>query len=107
MSPEMPSRIILWCLCRFVSDDALIGDLVQERGSGRSPVWFARESDAAIVLSMIGIVQNRKLLSLRTMVVGYALLYGGLSVWRHLARFVEDGCWPIYRRTLSDRPASA
>jgi hypothetical protein len=80
MSPDQLSRIILWCLGRFVSDDALIGDLVQERGNGRSAVWFAREAAAAIVLSVIATVQNRKLLSLRTMAMGYALLYGGTVI---------------------------
>lgn len=80
MSPDQRSRIILWCLGRFVGDDALIGDLVQERGSGRSAVWFACESAAAIVLSMIATVQHRKLLSLKTMVVGYALLYAGTVI---------------------------
>jgi hypothetical protein len=78
--PDRRSRIILWCLCRFVKDEALIGDLVQERGSGRSPAWFARESAAAIFLSMIVTVQNRKLASLMTMVLGYSLLYVGTVI---------------------------
>lgn len=99
VSPHQPSRIILWCLCRFVGDDALIGDLVQERGSGRSPVWFARESAAAIVLSMIATVQNRKLLSLMTMVGGCALLYVGTVIAAPLS--------PIFRGwALANIPAS-
>src|SRR5258708_27553587 len=105
MSSDQPSRIILRCLGRFVSDDALIGDLVQERRSGRSAVWFARQAAAAIVLTVIATVQRRKLLSLTTMAVGYVLLCAGTVLVARLSPVfrgwaLANGTAHVFRATF-------
>ena len=93
-------RAVVWCLGRFVGDEALIGDLVQERGNGRSTFWLCRQAAAAIVLSIVSTARTRLMVSLTTLLAGYALVSCGTMLAAQLSPWFRG--WTL--RELADHP---
>lgn len=76
------------------ANDALQGDLVEEYGRGRSRAWYWRQVLIAIAVGFSANVVAHKLLALRAVTTGWAVLY-------LLERAVAIGFWEWYGRLLS------
>ena len=64
-----------WLLKKFrQSDDALLGDLLEECPNGRSTAWFWRQVVGAIVTGLRKDLQDHPMLALRAMAAGWIVL---------------------------------
>jgi hypothetical protein len=75
MTSERPPAIAVWLLQRFAAStwsDALVGDLVEEYGRGRSRAWFWRQAVAVIAANVRMEIAGHKLLAVRAIVAGFA-----------------------------------
>ena len=60
---------------RFANHNpALIGDLMEEYETGRSPFWYWRQVLTAIVVGSFGSIRAHKWLALRALVIGWVFL---------------------------------
>ena len=69
MRSSRPPALATWCLehVRFgVTNDSLVGDLVEEYGRGRSPSWYWKQVVAAFVVNFVREVRTQPLLAART-----------------------------------------
>jgi hypothetical protein len=72
-----------WLLTRIgvPRNESLMGDLVEEYHSGRSALWFWRQTAIAVAITVVRDIQNHKLLAVRAMATGWLLT---LAWWQLL-----------------------
>jgi hypothetical protein len=81
---------------RLGVDAALAGDLLEERGSGRSRFWYCRQVLAAMWLGIWGAIWGHKLLALRALAVGCAMNAVWVVLWQrflHIGVAVRSTAW--------------
>ena len=94
MRPIQPPAGAIWLLNKFgPANDALKGDLVEEYGHGRSIAWFWRQVLVAIVVEFGTEIRAHKLLTLRAIITGWAVIY-------LLDRAIGSTLWKWYGRLL-------
>src|SRR5262249_4451410 len=93
MNPEVPA-LAKWLLRHFgcgVNNDAVIGDLDERHGQGRSHLWYWRQALQAIVTSFFQEVWGHKLLAIRALLLGWMIK----AFWVRLAGLVTlTACGP-------------
>lgn len=75
MRSSHPPIVATWLLEHLGSameNEALIGDLVEDYGRGRSNAWYWRQALAAIVVSSYGEVRTNGLIAIKAIVTGWA-----------------------------------
>jgi len=78
MKSSQPPAGATWLLERFSfghRNDALIGDLVEEYGNGRSGAWYWRQALTAIAVAFCQEIRAHKLLAVRAVATGWAVWY--------------------------------
>jgi hypothetical protein len=78
MSTAQPPIVATSLLKRLGSgpnNDALIGDLAEEYGRGRSRAWYWRQALVAIVVSFCKETRSHSALALRAVAVGWAVIF--------------------------------
>ncbi len=73
-----------WLLRHFGSarmNDPLMGDLMEERQSGRSRLWFWKQVLVAVFTGLSKDMWNHKILALRAIAIGWGLSIAVNSVW--------------------------
>lgn len=73
-----PPMVATWFLKQLGSgpnNDALLGDLIEEYGQGRSRIWYWRQVLIAIVVSFCKEIGAHWLLALRAVVTGWAVIF--------------------------------
>ena len=71
----MRPRFTDWLLENGVSRECLVGDLAEEHAHGRSDAWYVRQVFQAIVLEGYAEVREHKLMTLRAIAAGLALIF--------------------------------
>lgn len=64
-------RFARWCMERFGVSEALLGDIEEERRSGRSLLWLAKQVIVAITATVTRDLWLHKFLALRAIIVGW------------------------------------
>jgi hypothetical protein len=70
--PRQPPRLANWVLDRFgvaASNEGLMGDLTEEYASGRSGLWYWKQTMAAVIVTVSRTVRREPLLVIRALVV--------------------------------------
>ena len=85
-----PPRIATWLLTRFISSEALIGDLAEGLAAGRSPNWYRRQAVFAVIGSVFADLRHN-----RSQVFRAALMaWGGMKLVMTLAApVIESAGW--------------
>jgi hypothetical protein len=73
--------IAAWLFERLGLDSALAGDLFEERGRGRSTIWYWKQVLSAIWIGIWGAIYNHKVLALRAVAIGCAVNAVWLFLW--------------------------
>lgn len=81
-----PPALLTWLAQRLLSNQALLGDLVEQFGSGRSAAWYWRQALGSILLGSYQDVRLHKLMTLRAIVVGWGVLTVPWSIVRTIVR---------------------
>jgi hypothetical protein len=64
----------------LIADQALVGDLLEERDRGRGALWFWRQLSIAAAMEGLRLVREHKILTLRAIVVGWAVIWVGTAL---------------------------
>ncbi len=80
--------VVVWLFERLGLDDALAGDLFEERARGRSTIWYWKQVLFAIRTGMWAAVFSHKALALRAVATGCAVNAVWLFLW---SRFLHLG----------------
>lgn len=103
MRPMQPPTIATWLLNKFgCTNDALKGDLAEEYSQGRSIAWYWRQVLVAIAVGFSMEVSAHKLLALRAMITGWAVIYlleraVGITFWKWYGRLLlAHGLMPTF-----------
>jgi hypothetical protein len=104
MRSTNPPLVATWFLKQLgsgPSNDALLGDLIEQYGQRRSRTWYWRQVLVAIVVSFCREVGAHKLLALRAIGTGWAVIFayrllfrssaGALSIELSVAHLHEHG----------------
>lgn len=78
MRSSQPPAGATWLLERFTfghRNDALIGDLIEEYGNGRSGAWYWRQALTAIAVAFCQEIRAHKVLAVRAVATGWAVWY--------------------------------
>lgn len=78
MRSTNPPAVATWLLKQLGSgpnNDALLGDLIERYGERRSGIWYWRQVLVAIVVSFCREVGAHKLLALRAIATGWAVIF--------------------------------
>ena len=97
MNRNRPPTIAKWLLRHLATSrniEAIIGDLDERYGQGRSPVWYWRQVAVAIVVSTFKDIRNHKQLTLRALVVGWFVFW---FLWGRLMQYVVPFFEPVTR----------
>ena len=75
MKSAKPPVVPTWLLERIGSDsnDAVLGDLIEQYGAGRSRFWYWRQALATVLFSATRDIRAYKLLAFRALVSGWIL----------------------------------
>lgn len=74
---------------RFGVDDALLGDLVEQRHAGRSRTWLWRQLLVALLAVMVGEIAAHPIRSTTTLLLAVALRYMTIYAWGAYAPSVD------------------
>jgi hypothetical protein len=78
--PVTPSPLATWVARHVIADEALVGDLLQELDRGRGALWFCRQLSIAAAMAGLRLVREHKVLALRAMVAGWAVIWIGTTL---------------------------
>jgi hypothetical protein len=88
MRSTNPPVVATWFLRQLGSgpnNDALLGDLIEQYGQRRSRIWYWRQVFVAIAVSFCGEVGAHKLLALRAIATGWAVIFAYRLLFRSSA----------------------
>ena len=77
--------ISVWLFECLELDQALVGDLMQERERDRSAIWYWWQVLIAVWLGIWGAIRDHKLLALRAVATGFATEYVFIFMWKYLS----------------------
>ena len=78
--PVTPSPLAMWAARHVIADEALVGDLLQEMDRGRGALWFWRQLSIAAAMAGLRLVREHKVLTLRAIVAGWAVVWIGTAL---------------------------
>jgi hypothetical protein len=78
--PVAASALVAWVACHVIADQALVGDLLEERNRGRGALWFWRQLSIAAAIEGVRLVREHKILTLRAIVMGSAVIWIGTAL---------------------------
>jgi hypothetical protein len=86
MNRSKPPALAAWLLehARFGTTDVIVGDLLEQFHSGRSPAWYWRQALVAIVAGCAGEVRRHRALAARAILVTWAVNCGALLLGREV-----------------------
>ena len=100
MNAAQPPQLASWLLRRLAGGskrDSLIGDLDEQFVRGRSASWYWRQVLSAILVGAAADLRDHKLLAVRAVVVGWAVLipwfYFTIAVYRRVPLWVGRDTW--------------
>jgi hypothetical protein len=93
MSASQPPRFATWLLERFGVQESIAGDLVERYPAKRSSAWFWRQVLATIGAGAARDIRGHKLLAVRAVVAGFALLSVFGSWTRILLNNAHGALW--------------
>jgi hypothetical protein len=68
---KRPGGVAIWFLKQLGIEDAFIGDLIEQHGSGRSSWWLWRQ----VLMATFGLATKYALLTFGTVAIGWAVLW--------------------------------
>jgi hypothetical protein len=102
-----PPAVPTWLAQRLVSNQALLGDLVEQFGSGRSGAWYWRQAFSAVLIGAMSDLREHKLLAVRAVLLGWVILipwfYFTVTMYRRSASWMDmwiPGAWAEHGSVL-------